>query len=216
MRGVRATFALRQLLFLGKAAAFVKEHGHRFDVIDALIGTLPYSREELGFKGVIVARSVGLYLFYDRFERTQRARTPKGKFAGRLLYGFARRRLLRASARAVRRADLVNLPNEAEAECLRAEIGSGVRVIVQPYGLTSARRQALAAAADAPELRLAQQRICFLGMWSPRKGAQDWAEIIGHVRRIQPAAQFRFLGTMVEAAAIRRDLGAVASEGIRN
>ena len=214
VRGVRATFALRQLVFIRKAAAFVKKHGHRFDVIDALIGTLPYSREELGFKGVIVARSVGLYLLYDRFERTQRARTPKGKFIGRLLYGFARRRLLRASARAVRRADLINVPNETEAECLRTEIGSGARVIVQPYGLTSGRRQALAGAAAVPELRLAQQRICFLGMWSPRKGAQDWAKIIGHVRAVQPAAQFRFLGTMVEAVAVRLDLGAVDSEGI--
>jgi glycosyltransferase involved in cell wall biosynthesis len=214
VRGVRATFALRQLFFLRKAAAFVRKHGDRFDVIDALIGTLPHSREELGFNGVIVARSVGLYLLYDRFERTQQARTPKGKFVGRLLYGFARRRLLRASAGAVRRADLINVPNEAEAECLRTEIGSGVRVIVEPYGLTSERRHALAGAAAMPEIRLAQQRICFLGMWSPRKGAQDWAKIIAHVRSALPATQFRFLGTMVEAAAVRRDLGGVASEGI--
>src|SRR3712207_1068852 len=58
--GVRAspvTFALRQLLFMRQAAAFVRTNSARFDVIDALVGALPYSKQELGFAGIIVARS---------------------------------------------------------------------------------------------------------------------------------------------------------------
>ena len=73
VRATRVTFALKQLAFIRKAAAFVRKNGQRFDVIDAMIGTLPFSKEEIGFKGVIVARSVGLYRLYDRFEPKCRA-----------------------------------------------------------------------------------------------------------------------------------------------
>jgi hypothetical protein len=51
VRASRITFALRQIAFIRKAAAFVRKNGDRFDVIDALIGTLPFSRHELGFAG---------------------------------------------------------------------------------------------------------------------------------------------------------------------
>nr|MBA2622709.1 glycosyltransferase family 1 protein [Chthoniobacterales bacterium] len=77
VRASRVTFALRQLIFIRKAAAFVRQHAQRFDVIDALIGTLPFSKDELGFPGVIVARSVGLYHFYDRFEQSVERRWPR-------------------------------------------------------------------------------------------------------------------------------------------
>ncbi len=40
-------FALRQLHFPYKAAAFVRENGAHFDVIDALIGVLPFSKSRL-------------------------------------------------------------------------------------------------------------------------------------------------------------------------
>ena len=216
VRATRVTFALRQWIFLRKAAAHIRKNAHRFDVIDALIGTVPDSKDSLGFKGLLVARSVGLYLLYDRFERAleeRSSRRRKGKLLGRLFYGFTRRRILSASERAVRNADLLNVPNEKEAECLRGKFGTERRIIVQPYGLTDARRNALRAAAARVEVRLAQQRVCFIGMWSPRKGAFDWPQIIQRVRAEIPGAQFRFLGTMLDAETIRHDLGAdVASE----
>jgi len=217
VRASRVTFALRQLIFIRKAAAFVRQHAQRFDVIDALIGTLPFSKDELGFPGVIVARSVGLYHFYDRFERSVERRWPRpeqGRFAGRLLYRFTRRQLLRASEAAVLKADLINVPNEDEANYLRQALGPGARVMVQPYGLTGERRRAFREAASSPESRVAQKRICFIGMWGARKGAHDWAAIIDRVRNQVPAARFLFLGTMVEARVIRRDLGTVAVQGV--
>src|SRR5688572_12354391 len=67
-RPSRAGFAARQVLFACKAAAFVKKNGQRFDVIDAIIGSLPDSKEKLGYAGLLVARSVGLYRLYDRFD----------------------------------------------------------------------------------------------------------------------------------------------------
>lgn len=209
-RATRVTFALRQLIFTRKAARFVRKNAQRFDVIDALIGTLPFSRDELGFPGIVVARSVGLYRFYDRFERSAEQRWPRpdrGKLLGRLLYRFLRRRRLQSSEVALRKADLINVPNAEEAAYLSEELGPSARIIVQPYGLTGARRRALSQAAADVDVRLAQKRVCFIGMWGARKGAHDWAAIIDRVRNQVPEARFRFLGTMVEERAIRRDLG---------
>jgi glycosyltransferase involved in cell wall biosynthesis len=213
VRATRITFAVRQLIFIRKAAAFVRQNRARFDVIDALVGTLPFTNAELGFSGIIVTRSVGLYLLYDRFERmadTRWARASKGKLAGRLLYGFTSSRLRCASERSIRCADLLNVPNEEEATCLRDELRVQQPIAVLPYGLTEERRWAFASAAAATD-RLRAQRICFIGMWSARKGRHDWAAIINHVRRELPGAQFRFLGTMAADATVRADLGAAAA-----
>lgn len=216
-RATRVKFALRQTLFPRRAAEFVRQNAGRFDVIDALIGTLPFSKHELGFRGLLVARSVGLYLLYEQFEQSVAQRwpqTPKGRLSGRLLYRATSRRLSEASRRALREADLVNVPNEEEATCLRKAGFVAGQIIVQPYGLTSTRRRALAEAAAAPETRLAEQRVCFIGMWGPRKGAYDWAEIIERVLREVPKARFRFLGTMIDDAAVRSELGPRNAEAV--
>jgi glycosyltransferase involved in cell wall biosynthesis len=216
-RAARVKFAIRQMLFRHRAAAFVRRNAGRFDVIDALIGTLPFSKQELNFNGLLVARSVGLYVLYDKFEQSVRQRwpqTPRGKMLGRLLYRGTTRRLYAASQRAVREADLINVPNEEEASCLRATIRGRASIIVQPYGLTAARRRAFADAAAPPDLRRQNKRICFIGMWGARKGAYDWARIIERVRAEVPDAAFRFLGTMIDDDAVRADLGAANSNGV--
>ncbi|MEY2490054.1 MAG: hypothetical protein QOC70_1996 [Verrucomicrobiota bacterium] len=216
-RASSAIFALRQLLFSYKAAAFVRKNSARFDVIDALIGVLPFSKSKLGFHGLLVARSVGLYRLYEQFDRSVERRwpgRPKGKFLGRIFYAFTRRRLLHASDRAVRHADLINVPNEEEAVCLRQETKADLPILVQPYGLTAERREAFVQAAASAEIRQAQQRICFIGMWGARKGARDWSGIIRRIRARIPPAQFRFLGTMVDSKAILRDLRLATLEGV--
>lgn len=208
-RHSRAGFAIRQIAFAYKAAAFIKGNAGRFDVIDALIGSLPISKEKLGFAGLLVARSVGLYRLYDRFELRARQRwphRPRGKFLGRIFYSLTRHWLRRASDQAVTHADLINVPNEEEAVCLRRELGSADRIIVQPYGLTYERRRALLEAAATATARLAEKKISFIGMWAARKGSQDWAQIIRRVRENIPEARFCFLGTMVEADTISSDL----------
>jgi glycosyltransferase involved in cell wall biosynthesis len=217
VRATRVTFALRQLIFMRKAAAFIRRHGHRFDVIDALIGSVPFSKEELGFRGLLVARSVGLYRLYEEEERKLSQRWPqhsRGKFLGRLLYGFTRHQLRRASDAAVRHADVINVPNESEAECLRKQMHVSHSIMVEPYGLSDERRRGFADAAQSPEVRLAQKRVCFIGMWSPRKGAHDWARIIARVRSDVPDARFRLLGTMVDESVIRHDLGDTDTTGM--
>jgi glycosyltransferase involved in cell wall biosynthesis len=217
VRATSARFTLRQLFFSYKAAAFIRKNRDKFDVIDALIGVLPFSKKRLGFHGLLVARSVGLYRLYEEFDRSVEKRwpgRPKGKFLGRIFYALSRRRFFRAADQAVRHADLINLPNEEEAACLRAEVSPDLPILVQPYGLTEARRRALQKSAAPAEVRLAQKRICFIGMWSPRKGARDWSGIIARIRADVPEAQFRFLGTMVDSKAILSDLQLKTLEGV--
>jgi glycosyltransferase involved in cell wall biosynthesis len=214
-----AGFAVRQLLFAYKAAAYVRKNAARFDVIDALIGSLPMSKQELGFHGLLVARSVGLYRLYDRFEQRAKQQWPprsRGKFLGRIFYSLVRRWSLRACDRAVRHADLINVPNENEADCIRHETGAGTPLLVQPYGLTDDRRGALSSAAGTDADRLTGKKISFIGMWAPRKGSQDWAKIIRRVREKVPNVQFCLLGTMVDAGAIAADLGYDSLDGIES
>src|SRR5438552_1918433 len=164
----RGLSALRQAWFPYRAARYVRRHGRDFDVIDCLIGTLPFSKKKLHFDGLLVARSVGLYRSYEHFIRLTRERwpdQPRGKFLGRFFYRFTGGRLRKNSARAIRECDLINLPNEEEIEFLQEAPTRDKPIIVQPYGLSEERRSAFARAMLPAEDRLKKKEICFIGMW---------------------------------------------------
>src|SRR5260370_20339401 len=164
----RALSAWRQSVFSYRAARFVRRNAGKFDVIDCLIGALPFSKKSLRFKGLLVGRSIGLYLAYEQFIRFSRQRwpdQPRGKFIGRLFYTFTSWLLRRSADRALAHCDLFNVPNEDERRSLK-ERCPRTKVIALPYGLNEAERAALAAAARPASERLARKEICFLGMWS--------------------------------------------------
>jgi glycosyltransferase involved in cell wall biosynthesis len=188
----------------------------RFDVIDALIGSLHGSRERLDFRGLLVARSVGLYRLYDRFDRLAQERWPavKGKFLTRIFYNTTSQWFRRLSDASVRNADLINVPNEEEKQCLTAEGISESKITVQPYGLNPERREALRRSALPSEKRLERCKVSFVGMWAPRKGSRDWTEIVRLVWQKLPDTRFCFLGTMVDAEIVMEDLGLRFSERI--
>jgi glycosyltransferase involved in cell wall biosynthesis len=209
---------MRRLFFSGKAASFVRSNGGRFDVVDALIGSLSSSKKKLGFNGLFVARSVGSHRLYDEFERSIQSRWPqskRGTFAGRLFYSGLNRWLMTSSDAAIRDADMVNVPNTEEASFLRERGAVGGSVIVQPYGLTDENRRALFMARTQATDRLRQKRISFVGMWGPRKGSRVWGEVVRRVRQKIPDAEFVFLGTMVPPAEVMNDIGAEHSNCIR-
>ncbi|MEP7014311.1 MAG: glycosyltransferase [Verrucomicrobiota bacterium] len=205
---------LRQLLFPARAAGFVRRNAARFDVVDAAIGTLPFSKEDLRFDGLLVARSVGFYRSFERFIRVGRKRwpdQPRGKFLGHFFYRSSRWWQARNSEISVRHCDLVNLPNDDELELLP----KAKSAIVEPYGLSEGDRTAFASAASSAETRLARKEICFVGMWSLRKGSRDWPQIIERIRKIIPDAQFMLLGTMTNEQAVFKDLRLSAEDGVR-
>jgi glycosyltransferase involved in cell wall biosynthesis len=202
--------AFRLLLFPFRAARFVRENADRFDVIDALVGTLPFSKKSLSFRGLLVARSVGLYRLYEKFERDAAKRWPssaKGKLMGRPFYWFFSKRTRAASEASVRHCDLLNLPNSDELLCVRNEMRSAKPAVVQPYGLSPGRQQGVLTAAAPAETRWRKKKIVFIGMWSVRKGARDWREIIRRIRARVPGVCFLFLGTMIETKNVWSDLG---------
>lgn len=212
----RGLSALRELRFPSRAVQYVQRNASRFDVIDALMGTLPVSKEKLGFKGLLVARSIGLYRAFDQFVRDSRKRwpdRPKGKFLGRYFYRVKRSRLARNSHESIRQCDLVNLPNKTERELL-PEFGHKNQIIVEPYGLNAGDSLALAAASAPAETRLASKEVCFVGMWGLRKGAGDWSKILNHVRQQLPNTKFKFLGTMTDEQTVLNDLNASHPRGI--
>ena len=204
-----ALAALRLMMFPFRARSFVRRNAERFDVIDALVGTLPFTKRSLRFEGLLVARSVGLYRLYEKFTRAAAKRWPptsRGKLLGRIFYSFFHGRARADSEASVRNCDLLNLPNSDELICLRDEMKSSKPAVVLPYGLAPVRRQALRDAAAPAEVRWQRKKICFIGMWSPRKGGKDWREIIQRVRARVPDASFVFLGTMTANDNVLADL----------
>ena len=213
----RALSAWRQAIFPYRAARFVREHGGSFDVIDCLIGALPFSKQSLRFTELLVARSIGLYLDYAKFIRFSRERwpdQPSGKFVGRVFYTFTSWLLRRNGDRALNHCDLFNVPNDEEKQTIQQR-ASAVATIVLPYGLNDSECAALAGAAKSPRERLAQKEICFLGMWSVRKGLRDWPEIIRTILNAVPDTRFAFLGTMTDQQTVLRDLELSSDGAIR-
>ena len=205
-----ARSALRQALFPRKAAAYVRENADRFDVIDCLIGVLPFSKDSLGFSGLVVARSVGLFRLYDRFLHQSRKVWPsqsKGRWFGHFFHRLIAWRSRSDSEKSIRTCDLLNLPNEDERRELTMDQAVHVSAIVEPYGLDDEFLEALATAAAPAKRRLQRQKICFIGMWGPRKGSREWRQIMAAVWEHHPAAQFLFLGTMFDETVVRADLG---------
>ncbi len=204
-----ALTALRQLRFAVRAGRFLRQAGSRYDVVDALAGTLPFPRASLGFRGLLVARSVGLPRAYEEFARLAHTRwpnQPRGRFLGRFFYRLISSRMRRAAERSLQEADLINLPNSDENALLQADPTIKARLLVQPYGLTAEFGRALAGASNPALERQQRQILSFIGMWSVRKGARDWAEIVQRVRREIPSVQFHFLGTLTSDDQVRADL----------
>ena len=210
-------YVWRQVMFPYRAARYVRRQAAEFDIIDCLIGTLPFSKKSLGFGGLLVGRSIGLYLAYTDFTRSSRQRwrdQPRGKFLGRLFYPFTSWLLRRSADRALAYCDCFNVPNEEERQALERRC-PGATIIVQPYGLNESERADLAKAAQPAGARLARREICFLGMWSVRKGSRDWPDIVRVIWNSIPDALFAFLGTIMNEETVLRDLGLSPRESIR-
>jgi len=213
----RGVGTLQQMFFPRHAAKFVRDNAERFDVVDCLLGTLPFSKESLRFRGLLVGRSIGFYRSYEDFLRSVKKRWPNqphGRWRGRFFYSLTRRQVFQQAHRAVRYCDLLNLPNEDELASMR-ENAPTTPAMLQPYGLTEADAAALQQAAANPEERLRAPHVVFIGMWSQRKGSLDWPQIIRRVRSARPETRFSFLGTSVPEQIVLGDLGFERADGIR-
>lgn len=191
--------------FSRRAREHVRAHAERFDVIDASHPDLPFSKRDLGFSGLLVARSVALVPAYDEFNRFAAARWPRpaslrGLAHAALAWPGHRRRSADVLP-CFRAADLINVSNTDDLARVRDTLGFGAKAVHFPFGLSDARRAAFRRAAEG---RRAGQTAAFIGAWNDRKGAHDWPAIAGRVLARLPEARFLFLGTGYDRAYVLR------------
>jgi glycosyltransferase involved in cell wall biosynthesis len=203
--------------FAARAAHYIRSNSAAYDVIDAQQGTVPHSKQRLGFDGAIFARSTGLAQFYRQFELHARKRWPEefgGSPAGRLL----RRRKGRAEARDAERAlehcDLINVTNRDEADYMRGVEGLRDRTVLIPPGISVEMVESLRAGVGSARFRLAREQVGFVGYFDIRKGARDWREIIEGVRKELPQTSFRFVGTALPPEVVQNYLGPESDRGV--
>lgn len=201
--------------FAIEARKFIRQQAHRFDIIDAHQGNLPFSKADLGFQGLLVARTVGLYVFVDEFLKFERQKWPTRKWSpGSALIAWLQWKNSRHYYPSLRACDLLNLPNHDEQAYVSKVMGLGDKTAVFPFGLTAARLQAFGQTSQAPTTRLRNQQVVFIGGWQTRKGSKDWPEIIRRIRSQVPQARFLFLGTGVDREKLLPQLGLSHPEGI--
>jgi glycosyltransferase involved in cell wall biosynthesis len=196
--------------FAARAGHYIKNAPTRYDVVDAQQGTVPVSKQSLGFDGAIFARSTGLAQFYRQFELEARKRWPeefRGSPPGRLLRWRKARIEERDAERMLEHCDLINVTNRDEADYVANVKGLGDKTVLIPPGISVETIEGLRAGVAPAAYRLAEQQVGFVGYFDVRKGARDWREIIEGVRRELPQTSFRFVGTALPPEVVQTYLG---------
>jgi glycosyltransferase involved in cell wall biosynthesis len=201
--------------FCARARDYIRRNASRFDVVDAHHGNLPFSKRELEFSRLVVARTGGFFPFYRDFERYAKRRWPedaRGKLLARPLRWWEGFRIAPIYRRSLAAADLIFLQNADEYRYVSDVWDLGTKSLVLPCGLSDERAEALATArrrtSAAPE-------VVFIGYWSLRKGSADWPAIIARVRTKLPATRFTLLGTAFTSEHVFRDFDSSSAEGVR-
>jgi glycosyltransferase involved in cell wall biosynthesis len=203
--------------FAPSAARFIRQHASRFDVIDALHGTLPYTKADLGFAGLLVCRSVGFQGLYDQqlAPLQQGPRKQRGRRLGRLINRYIERRDRPLYGRSLAAADLVNVCNADEERHVRPMLRPEQGLVHLPFGLTPDRLASFAAVAADARQRLGKQTVAFIGLWIERKGSHELGDIIRRLVAIRPRTRFKLLGVGgFRRETIWADLGDVPREQI--
>jgi glycosyltransferase involved in cell wall biosynthesis len=192
-------------LFQWRLLDFLKRQGRNFDVIQLESNLAPFPRAAYGFNGIMVAKSNGLPLFYERWHRSTERRLMRqigqqGTWGGNCL-----RRLGRLAAggrwgaalRTFSTADVIHVLNREEQVALTDEYGFGNKVAVVPNGLSDDFSLALRSS-SVPLARAASHVVAFVGTWGLRKGQVEFPSLVRKVREANPKVSFRLLGTCVK------------------
>lgn len=197
--------------FRWKALRYVRRFGHKYDVIQATHGILPFSKRILNFDGILVSMSHGLPHFYrqynEKYSRKIRARNPRS-FLGRAAESIASQvnNPVWAVERSYDAADIISLCSESEYEYVAESLGYQSKAFLRLNGLSEDRIKRLGEAASSPSSRLSNRKVAFIGHWNHRKGASDWSTIIDEVRSENPEVQFMLLGTGKSKKSVLSDI----------
>jgi glycosyltransferase involved in cell wall biosynthesis len=190
-----------QSFFSRKAADFVRCHGHKYDVIDAHQANLPFSKNYLGFNGLLCARSCGLghfFIDYKRQERNQQRLRGEGHgtLAGnaiRALTSHLEPKIIDYE-KSFFHADIINVLNQDEYKFVSESLNFENKTVLFPHGLRKNSFQLFEQQRCQAVVRYQNQKIVFIGNWSERKGSLDFPSIVQAVINQNPAAKFLFLG----------------------
>ncbi|MDK2408316.1 glycosyltransferase family 4 protein [Aphanizomenon sp. PH219] len=198
--------------FSARAKSFIQKNAHRFDIIDAHQGNLPFSKKELGFNGLVVARSAGLYAFHQEFalreDKISKTHTDSNPIKCLLqkIYRIKKERDGNKYIPSLNMADAIIVLNEDEETYINEVLNLGEKCIALPNGLTNEKHKALSQFSQTSDLRLMNKQIVFIGSWSPGKGSRDWTKILQMVKRQVPEVSFLFLGTGTTPERVLNDL----------
>lgn len=197
-------------LFQWRLLDFLRRQGRNFDVVQLESNLGPFPRAAYGFDGIMVAKSNGLPLFYERWHRSAERRLMRqtgqrgtwgGNFlrkAGRLASGGR----WGAALRTFSTADLIHVLNSEEQAVLTDEFGFGDKAVIVPNGLSEGFSAALRAT-SVPVIRAASNVVTFVGTWGLRKGQAEFPSLVRRVRRTNPKVSFHLLGTGVSEGRVK-------------
>ena len=191
------------------ATPWIRQHGDRYDIIDARAGSISATKRRLEFDGLLVTRSTGLLPIYEREFLVQDRAAPGGgaKTLTRIPRELQRKANERTHRLGIENCDLLNVLNSDEYAYARDELGIGNRTVKLLHGLTEQRAAAFRAARLPVDRRLEKPVVAFVGSWSRRKGSSDMSEIVAAIRSRVPGTRFRFLGAGVPESSVIEDCG---------
>lgn len=173
---------------------FIRRKGADYDVVDVDHEHLPFPRESFSSRPLLVARSVLLVHHLERI-RFPLPRNPR-ILASRVVHAAASARFLKqriADATAtIAAADLVNVSNRADKAELITRGVAASKIVVLPFGMTSARRDAFAQSTSAPA---SPPVVAFVGSFDFRKGAADFPQIFSAILAAVPGVRLALFGT---------------------
>jgi glycosyltransferase involved in cell wall biosynthesis len=200
-------------LFSTQAKYFIQNHANDFDVIDAHHGNLPFSKKELNFQGVLIARSAGLYAFHQNYrkyvENKISIRNENINYLKQILIKYEKKKQESEDKNyipSLHKADGIIVLNRDEYDYVQNELNMGHKCQSIPNGLTKKQHQSLCECAQKSDIRLQNKKIVFIGNWCPGKGSGDWRQIIIRVREKILNCHFWFLGTGVSEDNVLQDL----------
>ena len=177
-------------------ASHLQANAHRYDVVDYCFDSVrPWVRLTPDAAHVLkVARAV--LLLYHHEDHISLPKPPM------TLLRRAKRLLRRRKAQPqwtdmdvnMREADVINVANSMDKECLVRLGWDARKIIVFPYGLTSTGADQLETCLDRRS-RTTPPRVAFVGTFDYRKGCLDFPHIVERVAAAIPEARFRLLGT---------------------
>ena len=173
---------------------YLQTHAAAYDVIDFEYKWLRYRREDFPDEVLVAARSQLLHHHFLNVPLPP-APTLRSRIRRRLLRPLDRKRLearVRRDNVALREADLVIASNTQDTVVMQQHGIAAAKIHVCPNGISDARLAVFKTIpVDPPEHPL----VAFIGMYGPRKGANEFPDIVRAVTQAIPDARFRLLGT---------------------